>query len=104
MLDPDRYWPATTGTLAIRLVEVTHQIIELTTQYRDALVSQRQAYYHTFSTSLATSVAAKERDADFASYAEWCAIQDIRCELTSLKHERKLLLRLLDVNDASGNK
>lgn len=101
MLDPDRYWPASTDVLAIRLVEVTHQIIELSRQYHDALVSQRQSYYHTFSTSLATSVAAKERDAELASYAEWVALQDVRCELISLKHERKLLLRLLDVNDAS---
>lgn len=104
MLDPDRYWPATNGTLAIRLVEVTHQLVDLSRQYHDALVSQRQSYYHTFSTSMATSVAARERDADLASYAEWCAMQDVRCDIIALKHERKLLLRLLDVNDASGKR
>ncbi len=104
MLDPDRYWPASHDTLTIRLVEVTHQIIELRRQAHDALVSQRQTYYHTFTTSLATSVAAKDRDAELASYAEWCALQDTRCELAGLKDERKLLLRLMDVSDASGNK
>ena len=100
MLDPERYWPANEDQLCVRLVEVTSQITELGIQYRDALVKQRQSYYHTFSTSVTTSVAGRERDADLATLAEWAAVQDIRCELMNLKHERKLLLKLLDVNDA----
>lgn len=100
MLDPERYWPVDQDALAARFVEVTIQLNDMRRQYKEALVSQRQTYYHTFTMSSATSVAAKEREADLASLTEWLVVEDTRCELVELKNERKLLLRLMDVNDA----
>lgn len=102
MLDIDHYWPANQTWLAGRLVQVTEHLCELSEQYRDSLVQRQSTYYHTFQTSQATSIAGKEREAEQASFAEWSALQDVKCEIIAYEHERTLLLRLLDVTNAGG--
>lgn len=105
MLDPDRYYPADLNTLTVRLVEVVSNICQVQQQLHDALVEEHRVRYHTFQTSLETSVAAKERDADIEAFAQWCAVQDSKLELATLGEERDLLRDLLELKrDARGNK
>lgn len=102
MLSVEQYFPINVDKLCQRLIDVTERLSALRAEYHDAMVEQKKTYYHAFSTSLESSVAARERDGEMASLAQWIALQDVRAEIFQLVDERKLLNRLLDVHHASG--
>jgi hypothetical protein len=102
MLDPERYYPPDRNILGVRLVEVVNNICQIQQQLHDALVEEHRVRYHTFQTSLETSVSGREREADIQAFAQWCAVQDCRLELVTLQEERDLLRDLLELAHASG--
>lgn len=101
MLNPDRYYPVDREALTKQLVEVVSKLVALASQYRDAKVAQRKTYQEAFESysmpSREPSVAARERAANYASFAEWAALQDVKCDTIELEHERDLILVLLGV-------
>lgn len=97
MLDPERYFPIDRRILAARLVEVAHNLCELYEQRRAAVIEERRLRFHTFQTTLETSVAARDRAADIESYAQWVAVQDINTQIQDCTEERELIKTLLEL-------
>lgn len=104
MLNPDLYWPAKLDTLCVQLVEVTAKLCELREQQRAALVEHKRTYYHAFYSAGEVSVAARERQAEYDSYAHWAAVQDVNTDIAMLEDERRLIETLLEIANARERK
>jgi hypothetical protein len=98
MLDPNKYFPIEPHALTWRLVEVACDLTECYKQLHDATLEERRCRQKVFVDATESSVAARERSADIASFAQWAAVQDIKTDIQDLTEERDLIRFLLELN------
>lgn len=86
-----------------RLVQLTHDLIRAHKELGMLLAQEHRAKIETWVRSEATTIAARDREADAAALEITCAIHELRGQIKALELERELeLMQPCDCREEQG--